>query len=63
MFVKELAADFRQVMETFTASYIRIGPKNVSKNFYYALFTLQVATKSISIPRYFCSYLLTSLLQ
>jgi len=42
-FVKELASDFRQVMEPFTASNIKVRPKNVIKDFVHIAGVMKVS--------------------
>lgn len=42
-FVQELAADFRQVMEPYTASNIKVRPKNVIKDFVHVAGLLKVS--------------------
>lgn len=42
-FVKELASDFRQVMEPYTASNIKVRPKNVVKDFVHIAGVMKVS--------------------
>jgi len=54
-FVQELAADFRKVMEPFTASNIKVRPKNVIKDFVHVAGLLKVShlvmfTKTVMGP-------------
>ena len=41
--MKELASDFRQVMEPFTASNIKVRPKNVIKDFVHIAGVMKVS--------------------
>lgn len=54
-FVQELASDFRQVMEPFTATNIKVRPKNVIKDFVHVAGLLKVShlvmfTKTVMGP-------------
>ena len=42
-FVQELTSDFRQVMEPFTASNIKVRPKNVIKDFVHVAGVMKVS--------------------
>ena len=42
-YVQELAKDFRQVMEPYTASNIKVRPKNVIKDFVHVAGLLKVS--------------------